>query len=512
MRRRELLKGLAAGAGALAVGNLHLARALGQEAGADKGKPGPRAKPNIVFILADDLGWMDVSCNGQTRWKTPHIDRLARMGVRFTQAYAAAPLCSPTRGSVLSGKYPARTHFTGITPNMALRSLKQGKLYRTPDNADVWPAVSLDMLPMEEFTFAEALREGGYRTCLIGKYHVGGHARQAREQGFDEIYEFDHRNSQKRFDEDGRFCTDLKGDAALAFMEAQKDRPFMLYLCTNAVHTRIAARREDEEMFLRQGLPAEGPWNAKYAGFVKAIDDNVGRILDKIDSLGIAENTIVMFMSDNGALGGDVASNKPLRGNKAQLYEGGIREPMIVHWPGVTRPGSTCETPVTSVDFYPSMLEMAGLDLRPRQHVDGRSFVGLLRGKDQPGRAMYWHYPHYSKHGIAPSSAIREGDWKLIRFYSRYRPDLPEGRTDEPAVELYNLSEDPYETTDLAQSQAGKTKELLAKLDRYLQSVGACLPIENPDYQPSKPFTPSRGRYLELPKDRLPREYMKEKS
>jgi arylsulfatase A-like enzyme len=484
INRRQFMAGLGAGALAFAAGPLLAADG--------------KQQPNIVFILADDLGWMDVSCNGQTRWETPNIDRLAGMGMRFTNAYASAPLCSPTRAATLSGKYPARLKFTGITPNMAQKNLERGRLYRTPANYDVRPAFSRNMMEMDEFTFAEAFREAGYRTGFIGKYHIGGHQNECRRQGFDDIYDFDPRNSQFRISDDGRFCTDIKGDHALEFMEKNKENPFLLYLCTNAVHTRIEALPEYVQHFREKGLPEDGPWGAEYAGFVKHLDDNVGRVIDKVEELGIADSTIIVFMSDNGALGGDVASNAPLRGNKAQLYEGGIREPMIVHWPGVTTPGSTCDQLVSTTDFYPTFLDMAGLEPRPRQHVDGRSFAELCRGGTRPSRPVFWHYPHYATHDSAPCSAVRSGDWKLIKWWTKYRPGLEAGKTEEPAVELYNLAEDMSETTDLAQKMPDKRKELEDLLLAHLKEVDAEMPTANPQHDPAKPFVRCRGRYLQV--------------
>ena len=449
----------------------------------------PEQKPNVVFILADDLGWSDVSCYGQTLWETRHIDRLAREGMRFTDAYAAGPVCSPTRASILTGKYPHRLHMSGILAQNA-------RPYKVPGNAQVLPPRGIVKLDDEEVTLAEAFKEAGYRTALVGKWHVGGDAETARQQGFDDVFRFSN-NGQSRIVGD-RFETDLKAEEAGKWMEANRGRPFFLYFSTNAVHTRIAAQQRYVNHFLHKGLKPKGPWNATYAGFVKHLDDAVGRLLDKLDELELADRTIVVFTSDNGGRGLDISDNAPLRGDKGNLYEGGIREPLVIRWPGVVKPGSVCRTPVISTDFYPTLLDMAGLPRRPQQHLDGVSLATLCRGETALDRTeLFWHHPHYSTTAV-PCSAVRQGDWKLVKFYSDYQrvwEDDGEGsgrvieRRDLELLQLYNLKEDIGERDNRAPKMPRKVGELHSLLQQHLGQVGARLPIENPDYDATKEET-----------------------
>ncbi len=437
-------------------------------------------RPNFVFLLIDDLGWSDVSCYGQTRWETPNIDRIAREGMKFTDAYAAGPVCSPTRASILAGKYPARLHVTC--------HLGGGGNYSVPAGAETLPAES-GALHLGEVTVAEALKEAGYVTAMIGKWHVGEHASR---QGFDETPCYSPGNGCRRFQgPERRFMTDVKGDAAVAWLEANRDKPFFLYFSAHAVHTKIAAKPEYVERYRNSGLKEKGPWNATYAGYVRHVDDNVGRILDKLDDLDVSRRTVVFFMSDNGGRGLNISLNEPLRGAKGQLYEGGIRVPMLIRWPGVTTPGSVCHVPVISTDFYPTMLEMAHLPSKPHQHMDGVSLVPVCRGESSLQRkALYFHYPHYSTVSV-PSSAIRCGPWKLIQFYGPERrrwgpgakkPGLPSGagvrieyRSDE-VLELYNLANDLGEQKNLAKTMPNQARQLRARLQSHLANVGALLP------------------------------------
>lgn len=281
-------------------------------------------------------------------------------------------------------------------------------------------------------------------------------------------------------------------------MEANRDRPFFLYFSTNAVHTRIVAQQKYIDDFLNMGLKAKGPWNATYAGFVRHLDDAVGRLLDKLHDLDLADHTIVLFTSDNGGRGLDISDNAPLRGDKGNLYEGGIREPLIVRWPGVTTPGSVCTVPVISTDFYPTLLDMAGLPLRPEQHLDGVSIASLCRGAAELDRKdLFWHHPHYSTTAV-PASAIRQGDWKLVKFYSDYQRvwlhDAQGGgkvvETRDPALlQLYNLQEDIGEQNNLASKLPDKADELHKQLLDHLQRTEARLPTRNPDHDASKPET-----------------------
>ena len=452
-------------------------------------------QPNFVFILVDDLGWMDTGCYGSPLYDTPNIDRLAREGMRFTDAYAACPVCSPTRASIMTGKYPARVGITDWIPG-----------FKT-SNTDVDPLLTPEdrhELPFEEVTVAEALKSAGYATFFAGKWHLGTEPFLPDRQGFDTNVGGNHTgqpkggyfspydNPQLPDGSEGEYLTDRLGDECLSFLETRDEVPFLLYLSFYTVHTPIQPKEEyraeyegkladmaasDSPRFGSEGgmrvrLMQDDP---SYAGMVKSMDENVGRLLDALDRLGLADDTVVIFMSDNGGLSTvpweAPTSNVPLRAGKGWLYEGGIREPMIVRWPGRVRPGTICDTPVTSTDFYPTMLEMAGLPPRPEQHADGVSLVPLLTGDGGIEReAIYWHFPHYHGSGSKPGGAVRAGDWKLIEFFE-------DGR-----LELYNLGEDLSETRNLAGSHPEKAIELKELLDSWRTEVGAKMPWPNPAY------------------------------
>jgi arylsulfatase A-like enzyme len=438
---------------------------------------------NFVFILIDDLGWTDVGCYGSSFYETPNIDRLTKQGMRFTNAYASSPVCSPTRASILSGKYPARLNLT--------------QWIGGPGNPDY-----LRQLPLAEFTVAEAFKEAGYTTFFAGKWHLGKMPYWPEHQGFD-INKAGHEAggpwaggyfSPYKFPNledgpEGEYLTERLTDESLKFLENNYQKPFLLYLSHYSVHTPLQIMPELEEKYKikAKNLPllagprfiAEGPKNearqiqdhAVYAGMVEAMDTSVGLVMNKIEQLGIVEQTVIIFMSDNGGLStseGQPTSNVPLRAGKGWLYEGGIREPMIIKWPGVIKAGSTCEEMVTSTDFYPTMLEIAGLKPWPDQHLDGVSLVPLLRQSDGLDReALFWHYPHYSNQGGKPGAAVRSGDYKLIEFFEDKR------------VELYNLREDLSEKNDLSKILPGKKEKLLAMLHQWQKSVNAKYPDFN---------------------------------
>ncbi|MHC4518985.1 MAG: sulfatase, partial [Planctomycetota bacterium] len=421
MNRRGFLK--AAGAAALLPWCDGVAKVIGRE----------HRRPNFVFFLIDDLGWADLGCYGSTFYETPNIDGLAAEGMRFTEAYAACPVCSPTRASIMTGKYPARL---GITQWIG-----------GPNE----PTAYRHYMPLEEVTIAEALREAGYATGFVGKWHLSTrdetrHTYYPDRQGFDVniggdwsgapptyFYPYEKRNrkleSMPPGGEKGEYLTDRLTDESLKFLEANRDRPFLLYLSHYAVHTPIESKKALTEKYAAkakkvlegdrpEARPVYGRYktrmvqdNAAYAGMVQSVDESVGRVMKKLEALGLERNTIVIFMSDNGGLSTvgreGPTCNLPLRAGKGWLYEGGIREPMLMKWPGVVEAGSVCDEPVTSTDFYPTMLEMAGLPARPQQHVDGVSLAGLLKGEGTPKReAMYWHYPHYHGSGNRPSGAV----------------------------------------------------------------------------------------------------------
>lgn len=446
-------------------------------------------KPNFVFFLIDDLGWADIGCYGSKFYETPNIDRLAKEGMRFTDGYAACPVCSPTRASIMTGKYPARLKLTNF-----LIGKRQGKL-NPPDY--------IHQMPLEEVTIAEALKEAGYVTCFVGKWHLGGEPYWPEHQGFDiniggtssgmpRSYFYPQWSGNPPIEgRPGEYLTDKLTDEALKFLEANRDKPFLLYLSHYAVHIPLQAKQNmiDKYQIKAGSKPVDGPRflpegdtqarqvqdHPTYAGMVQSVDESVGRVMKKLVELGVADHTVVIFMSDNGGLStaeGSPTSNVPLRAGKGWLYEGGIREPMIIKWAGVAKPGSICSEPVTSTDFYPTILEMAGLPLKSQQHIDGVSLTPLLKGnKSLDRKAIFWHYPHYSNQGSGPCGAVRAGDYKLIEFY------------EDSHLELYNLTEDVSEKNDLAKSMPDKAAELHRILKNWRQDVNAQMPTPNPDYR-----------------------------
>ncbi len=459
------------------------------------------ARPNLVFILADDFGWRDLGCYGSTFYETPNLDRLAAKGMRFTDAYAACSVCSPTRASILTGKYPARLHLTDWLPGRPDR----------PDQKLNRPVI-LPHLPLEEVTIAEALKDAGYRTAFIGKWHLGGPGFYPDQQGFERnlggcelghppSYFSPYRIPTLPDGPKGEYLTDRLTGEALKFIEANRDRPFFLYLAHYAVHNPQQAKADligkyrakvaklppaSEPEFRPEGRHQTRQIQNQpvYAAMVQSLDESVGRVLDKLAELGLEENTIVVFTSDNGGLStaeGSPTANAPLRAGKGWSYEGGVREPLLVRWPGVTPPGSVCRAPVMSTDYYPTLLEMARLPLRPRQHRDGVSLVPLLQGGTLPERPLFWHYPHYSNQGGGPSGAIRLGDFKLIEWFEDMR------------VELFNLQDDLGEQHDLAARMPEKVAALRQQLHDWRRRVDAQMPTPNPDYRPGSAETKPGG-------------------
>jgi arylsulfatase A len=442
--------------------------------------PAAGAKPNIIFVLVDDLGWADLGCYGSTFYKTPNIDRLATQGVRFTDAYAAGPVCSPTRASILTGHHPARLQLTDWLPGRQDR----------PSQKLLKPEIQ-HHLPLEEVTLAEALKPAGYVSASIGKWHLGGRGFLPQDQGFDvNIAGSDAGSPLSYFapfrsgahvmpglevSPAGEYLTDRLTDEAEKFITANQDKPFFLYLAHYAVHIPLKAKAALIEAY--QARPTSGlQTNVIYAAMIDSVDQSVGRILRKLDELHLAERTIVWVTSDNGGLsvkeGPDTpaTSNAPLRDGKGYLYEGGIRVPLLVRWPGATRTGAVEGTPVSSVDFYSTILAMAGIpNQEPR---DGLDLSPVLKHEGGLGRdTLYWHYPHYSGQGGKPCGAVREGDFKLIQFYE-------DGR-----LELYNLKDDLSERTNLVQAMPDKARALRAKLETWRRSQNAQMMEANPDYE-----------------------------
>ncbi len=458
-------------------------------------------KPNIIFILADDLGCMDIGAfNPKTFYETPNIDGLAKRGMKFMQGYAACCVCSPTRGSIMTGKYPPRFGVTNFIPGG-----RSGKLL---------PAPNAGHLPLEEVTIAESLRDAGYATFFAGKWHLGGDEFFPGAQGFPK--ELDNGSGKKgnaQFwypvselpvpdHKDDPKTTERIVNEAVKFIDAHTDRPFYAYLPFLAVHTPIGARAELVEKYRKKAESAPpDAWgqegrnqvrlvqnNAIYAAMLEQLDNGIGRVLAALEKNGLTEKTIVVFMSDNGGLStaeGSPTSNLPLRAGKGWPYEGGVREPMIVVAPGVTKPGTTCPSPVISTDFYPTLLQLAGLSLKPEQHLDGVSFLPLLKGETTPrSKPLFWHYPHYANQGGSPYGAIRDGEWKLIEWY------------EDGALELYNIPQDIGEKTNLAAQQPEKAKALHEKLIAWRKEVGALMPTPNPNFDPSagpKAKAPKKG-------------------
>ncbi len=500
-------------------------------------------KPNVVFILADDLGWRDVGCFGSRIYDTPHIDQLAREGVRFTNAYAACHVCSPTRASILTGKYPARLGLTDWLPGRKDFSFQKLKNVHSEQH-----------LPYSRNnTFPAVMKANGYKTAIIGKWHLGEDSASCERQGFDlhipsgwlkgwpaQGYFSSYQMPGLKDGPEGEYLTDRMTDEAINFITGNKDKPFLLYLSHFAVHDPIQGRPDlvkKYEQKLNQMHPAEiAPYilegnpdttdplsteelnkllheksyegfsvlpnrivkikqrqdNVQFAAMVESLDESVGRVLGKLKELGLEDNTIVIFFSDNGGMSAanfgnptrkiqasnlDKAfstSNLPLRGGKGWLYEGGIREPLIIRWPHQIKSGTVCNVPVISTDFLPTILEMTGLSLQPNQNdIDGLSIVPLLKEqkeaqKEITERAIYWHFPHYSNHGMqSPGGAIRYGDYKLIEYF------------ENNTVQLFNLKTDQEEQKDLSRSEPEKVHEMRTMLHHWRKKVNAQMMSEN---------------------------------
>jgi arylsulfatase A-like enzyme len=434
--------------------------------------------PNVVLIVADDLGWTDLGCYGSDFYKSPHLDALARDGMRFTANYSACTVCSPTRAALLTGKYPARLRITDWIPGLP------------PENPKLIVPDFTKYLPLDETTIAEVLHDAGYATASIGKWHLGGPSYFPEHHGFNlNIAGTDQPQPRPgyfapydiatiRQGSQSEYITDRLGDEAVRFIRSHADRRFFLYLPHFAVHTPIQAKKrliEHHRARLHEGLRHT---NAAYAAMIESMDQTVGQIRGALDELGIAQRTMIIFTSDNGGRI-PTTSNAPLRAGKGSCYEGGVRVPLIVYWPNVTPPGSECAVPVISMDLYPTVLEITGTSQDGSTPVDGMSLVPLLRGnREFAERPLYWHYPHYQHYqqeGTTPYGAVRRGDYRLIEFYSDHR------------VELYNLRDDPGERNNLANSLPEVARSIREGLHEWLRSVDAQMPTRNPNYDPAKP-------------------------
>ena len=437
----------------------------------------PQTRTNVVLILADDLGWTDLGCYGSDSYETPHLDRLARDGMKFTQAYSACTVCSPTRAAILTGKYPARLHVTDWIPGLP------------PENPKLLVPDWTKYLRVEEITIARALRSAGYVTASIGKWHLGGEEYYPGKHGFDinvagssapapPSYFAPYKITTLPDGPKGEYLTDRLGEEAARFIDRHKDEPFFLYVPLFAVHTPIQGKEVLIQKYRAKKRPGQKQTNAMYAAMVESMDDAVGRIRRTLEELKLTGRTVVIFASDNGGRV-PTTSNHPLRVGKGSCYEGGTRVPFIVSWPGVTKGGSVCETPIISMDLYPTILEIAGQKEGAREGVDGVNLIPLLRQDGELTRdALFWHYPHYQHYqlgGTTPYGAIRSGDFKLIEFF------------DDMRAELYNLRDDIGEERNLAVEMPAKMDELRLRLHAWRKEVSAQMPTRNPSYDSSKP-------------------------
>ncbi|MGC6467777.1 MAG: sulfatase [Akkermansiaceae bacterium] len=442
-------------------------------------------KPNFVFLLVDDLGWGDFGCYGATFYETPHIDKLAKDGMLFTNGYAACTVCSPSRAAILTGRYPARLHLTDwITGHKR----KNPKLL-----IPQWKT----RIDHERVLLPEALKSAGYATGFFGKWHLMPIGQPDFDQHFPTSHGFDlnvggrewgqPKGKGKYFSpfgmpglddgEKGDFLTDRLTDAAVRFLDDKKNDHFLLYFSYYTLHGPIMAPQNLVDKYKEKAKAFDNKrdenLNPARAGMVEALDNSVGRIVAKLEELGLADNTVIILTGDNG--GNYDNTTAGLRAFKGFSHEGGVREPFVVKWPGKIAAGSTCDVPVIGTDFYPTMLDLAGLPPKPEEHRDGLSILPLLTGKTKnlERDALYWHYPHY--HRTLPYGAIRDGDWKLIEFF------------EEGTLELFDLRNDPFEKNNLAEKNPDKAKALLQKLANWRKSVGAQMPVKNPDYDPNQP-------------------------
>jgi arylsulfatase A-like enzyme len=436
------------------------------------------AQPNIVFILADDLGYTDLACYGSQYYETPRIDRMAAEGMRLTDGYTCGPNCQPTRAALMSGQYGPRT---GVyTVGGIDRFNWQSRPLRPVDN--------VQKLAPETVTLAEALHQAGYTTGMFGKWHLGDDAQHHPSmQGFEEAISsagrhFNFNTNPKTDYPDGTYLADFLTDRAVEFIREHRDRPFFLYLTHFAVHSPHDAKEELIERF-RPKSPAGGHHDPTYAAMIASVDESVGRVLDLLDELQLSENTLVILSSDNGGVGGyeregikggSITDNAPLKGGKGMLYEGGIRVPYIFRWTGTVGAGEECDVPINSVDLYPTLLEFAGGTPTEGQVLDGTSYAAMLRGERDPGerRPLYWHFPGYLGAGqgtwrTTPVGAIRTGDWKLLEFFE-------DGR-----LELYNLREDIGEQHNLAATDPDRAQALHAELTAWREAIAAPMPQTN---------------------------------
>ncbi len=440
-------------------------------------------KPNIVFILADDLGWKDLACYGNRFTETPNLDALAKSGMLFTQAYAACPVSSPTRASIMTGKYPARLQLTNFIAGN-----------RTDLSSPVLPASWKPYLEAKETTIPELLKETGYSTGMAGKWHLGGHdsiapwnqgfnySRMIGKNGLDYYnYSIFLDSYKNEFADNGtEYLTDKLTDYGIEFIKESKSKPFFLYLAYSAPHVVIVPRPDKIMKYFRKYEQSEEKFNPYYSAMVESLDDGVGRIVEALEKEGVLEKTIIVFTSDNGGLGLDElgpapTSNHPLRKWKGHIYEGGTRVPAIICWPGKIKPGTISDNYFSSIDYLPTFCEIAGITDLPA-NVDGVSIIPLLTGNSvyDSERTLFWHYPHFSNQLGRPAGSVRVGDFKLVESYETGKQ------------ELYDLKNDISESTDLSKKMKQKTKELYNLLTEWRKTINAQMPVPNPEYNGSK--------------------------
>jgi arylsulfatase A-like enzyme len=439
-------------------------------------------RPNVIVILADDLGWTDLACYGSDLHETPHLDRLAKDGMRFTQNYSACTVCSPTRAALLTGKYPARLHITDWIPGAM------------PDNPKLLVPDWTKALPPGETTIARLFHDAGYATASIGKWHLGGPESYPDRFCFDLNVAGTDKAQPPSYlapwkiptlteGKDGDYLTDRLTDEAVKFIERSRDKPFFLYLAHFAVHTPIQGRADLVAKYKAKVKAGRSHTNAAYAAMVESLDASVGRVRAKVEELKLADRTVIIFTSDNGGRV-PTTSNRPLRFGKASAYEGGVRVPLIVHWPGVTKPGAVCDTPVVTMDLFPTLVDLAGLSVpapgpgKDAAGCDGVTLVPLLQRKaDLKRTELFWHYPHHQHYqlgGTMPYGAVRSGDFKLIEFFN------------DMHVELYDIKNDIGEQNDLAGARPKLAGELRDRLHAWRKEVGAQMPTPNPKHDPTK--------------------------
>lgn len=466
-----------------------------------------KKKLNILFFLVDDLGWKDLGYAGSTFYETPNIDALAKDSRRFNRVYAACPVCSPTRASIMTGKFPVRT---GVTDYIGAPQANEWKR-----NTQLLPANYNDRLALGEETIAEALKEGGYKTFYAGKWHLGPEGYWPENQGFDinkggvdkgnpgKGYFVPYTNPRLPDGPPGEYLPERLANETSDYIKSQKNstKPFFIFHAFYLVHTPLIGKQDliDKYQHKKDSLHIPDEFKSigndvydpskqrrvrtsqslpVYAAMVEALDQAVGKIVRTLKEEGLYDNTLIIFTSDNGGLStseGWPTTNSPLKGGKGWAYEGGIREPLLIRWPGITRPGTQSDAVVNSTDYYPTLLQAAGLPLRPKQHIDGISILPVLKGAKSPERKLFWHYPHYGNQGGAPFSSVLEGDFKLIKFYEN-----------GGYYELYNVKSDISEKKNILSAYTDKVKQLKADLEKFLKETNARIPVKNPDYSAKK--------------------------